>query len=97
MRRVEMAEATGSLSDYAREARHEPVVVIQDGKPVAALMAVTEDDWEDLVVGTHPGFIALIERSRELCPTGEGIPLDEVKRKYGIRTRATGKSRRRAR
>lgn len=97
MMRVEMAEATGSLSDYARKARKEPVVVMQRGKPVAALMALSEDDWEDLLVGTHPDFIALIERSREQCPTGQGIPLGQIKRKYGIKSSPGVKSRRRAR
>jgi len=91
-----MAEATGPLSEYAREARHEPVVVVQNGRPVAALMAVNDDDWEDLVVGRHPAFIALIERSREDCPAGQGIPLAEIKRKHGIRTPALRKSEDRA-
>lgn len=97
MMRVEMADATGSLSDYARKARKEPVVVMERGKPVAALLALSEDDWEDFLVGTHPGFIALMERSRKRCPTGQGIPLEEIKRKYGLATKAARRSRRKAR
>lgn len=87
MLRVEMADAKGSLSDYARKARKQPVVVTRRGRPVAALMALSEDDWEDFVVARHPGFAELLGRSRATCPTGEGIPLDEIKRQHGIRSR----------
>lgn len=89
MLRVEMSDATGSLSDYARKARKQPVVVTRRGRPVAALMALSEDDWEDFVVPRHPGFVELLRRSRATCPTGEGIPLDEIKRQHGIRSRTT--------
>lgn len=93
MMRVEMADATASLSEYAKKARKEPVVVMQRGKPVAALLPVTEDDWEDFVVGTHPGFLALIERSRARFRAGHGIPLEEIRRKYGLPVKAARKPR----
>jgi len=85
MMRVEMSKATASLSEYARRARREPVIVMRGGKPLAALMPIDGDDWEDLVVASHPRFLALIARSRERQKPGEGIPLDEIKRKYGIK------------
>lgn len=97
MRRVELAEATASLQEYARRVRREPVVVMRRGKPFAALMPLDEDGWEDMVVSTHPGFMALIERSRARQKPGQGIPLEEIKRKYGIRTRPARKRSRRTR
>ena len=97
MRRVEMAEATASLQDYARTVRREPLVVMRSGKPVAALMPLDEGEWEDMVVSTHPAFIALIERSRARQKPGQGIPLEEIKRKYGIETQPARKRPRPAR
>lgn len=94
MMRVEIADATAALAHYARKARESPVLVTQRGKPVAALMAVTAEDWEDLVVGSHPGFLRLIEQSRQACPASRGIPLEEIKRKYGIKTRRPSSRRR---
>lgn len=92
-----MAEATASLSDYARTAHREPVVVMRRGKPVAALMPLDKDEWEELIVSTHPAFAALIERSRARYKEGQGIPLEEVKSKYGIKTKPVRKRSRRAR
>ncbi len=92
-----MSEATASLSDYARKVRSEPVVVMRRGKPMAALMPLDEDEWEDMIVSKHPGFIALIERSRARYKAGHGISLAEIKRKYGIRSNRPRKRRRRSR
>ena len=85
MMRVELKEATDSLSEYTRKARKEPVVVTRHGKPVAMLRSLTEDEWEDFVVSTDPRFIAMIERSRARYKPGTGIPLADVMRKYGIK------------
>ncbi len=95
MKRVEMADATAPLQDYARGVSREPLVVMRRGKPVAALIPLDEGKWEDMVVSTHPGFIDLIERSRARQKPGHGIPLEEIKRKYGIRTRPARKRSRR--
>lgn len=96
MKRVEMADATASLSDYARKTRGEPLVVTLRGKPVAALMPLSGEDWEDLVVGSDPGFMALMKRSRARCKPGHGIPLAEIRRKYGLPSRASRKTERKA-
>jgi prevent-host-death family protein len=97
VRRVEIADATASLSEYARALRRQPVVVMRRGKPVAALMPIDENDWEDMVVGTHPAFIALIERSRARYKAGQGVSFAEIKRKYGIRSKPARRRSRRSR
>lgn len=88
MTRVELKDATDSLSDYTRKALKEPVIVTRNGRPVAVLRPLTEDDWEDFAVSTDPGFIALIERSRARDKPGSGLPLAEVMRKYGVKAKA---------
>jgi antitoxin (DNA-binding transcriptional repressor) of toxin-antitoxin stability system len=93
MTRVELNEATGSLSEYTRKARKEPVVVTRQGKPVALLRSLTEDEWEDFVVSSDPRFIAMIERSRARHKPGTGIPLADVMRKYGVKPKAARRSR----
>lgn len=93
MMRVELADATDSLSEYTRKARKEPVVVTRHGKPVAMLHSLTEDEWEDFVVSTDARFIAMIERSRARYKPGTGIPLDEIMRKYGVKPKPSRRSR----
>ena len=64
MTRIELRDATGSLSEYTRKARKGPVVVTRRGRPVALLRVVTDAEWEDFVVSSSPAFRRLIERSR---------------------------------
>jgi prevent-host-death family protein len=94
---IEMAEATGALSGYARQARRGPVVVMRRGKPVAALVPLDAEQWEDFVVSTHPGFLDLIERSRASFRAHGGIPLEDIEREFGVKRagRSTGRRRRR--
>jgi prevent-host-death family protein len=93
MTRVELNEATGSLSEYTRRARKEPVVVTRQGKPVALLRSLTADEWESFVVSSDPHFTAMIERSRARPKPGTGIPLADVMRKYGVKPKAARRSR----
>jgi antitoxin (DNA-binding transcriptional repressor) of toxin-antitoxin stability system len=81
---LDLAEATGALSLYAKRARKQPVVVMYRGKPLAALVPLDQDAWEDFVVSTHPGFIEIIERSRASYREHGGIPLKEIEREFGL-------------
>jgi prevent-host-death family protein len=82
---VELSAANASLSDYARHVREETVVVTRRGRPVAALMAVgPHTDLENLRVTTDPRFMAMIERSRRLCPPGTGLTTEELREQLRI-------------
>ena len=98
MKTLEMEQATGELSSYAEQVQEEPVVVTDHGKPVMALIAISDADLETVSLSTDPRFIALIERSRALYKPGTGIPLEEIRRKYGLsKPKATRKRARKAR
>ena len=92
MRTVDIAEATGSLSEYARRIRRGPVVVTRRGRPVAVVVAVEGLDLETLSLSTNPDFIALIERARASYRATGGLSLDEVRRRCGLRVK-TARSR----
>jgi prevent-host-death family protein len=93
MKTVDMADAAASLSDFVREALLEPIVVTQNGKPVAALTAIdAPTDLENLIVSSDPGFRALIERSRALYPPGTGVSTNEVRRRLRhLKARSTSR------
>ena len=42
MKIIELSEATGALASYARDAAKEPVVVLDQGRPIAALVAIED-------------------------------------------------------
>jgi prevent-host-death family protein len=77
---IELSEATASLSDYARNARKETVIVTRRGKPVAALMPVDANtDLENLVVTTHPTFQAIMDRSSARYRAEGGLSTEQVR------------------
>jgi prevent-host-death family protein len=82
MKTIEMAEATGSLSDYARKSRHQALIITVKGRPVAALTPIgSRTDLENLAVSNDPRFRALIARSRRKYPAGRGLTTREVRRR----------------
>jgi prevent-host-death family protein len=93
MRTVDIAEATGWLSEYARQIRRGPVVVTRRGRPVAVVAAVEGLDLETLSLSSSADFIALIERSRASYRANGGQPLDEVRHRYGLGPKAARRRR----
>lgn len=93
MKTVEMSEATAPLSEYARRARKDTVVVTRRGKPLAAVVRLDSDDWEDFVVSQDPGFIEVIKRSEARYKAEGGISLEEMRRKYALKPTRRGRRR----
>jgi hypothetical protein len=85
LKKIDVAEATGSLSEYAKDAGKHPLVVMQDGKPIAAVIALRAEDWEDFVVSTSSVFHDIIESSRASARTHGTIPLAEIEREFDIK------------
>jgi antitoxin YefM len=95
MKTLEMTEAKGDLASYAKQVRGEPVVVTNHGRPVMALLSIENADLETVTLSNDPRFIAMIERSRARYKAGSGIPLEEIRRKYGLRRKRPAKTTRR--
>jgi len=83
MKRLEMAEATAPLTEYVREVGTEPLILTVEGKPVAALVPIDNADLETVTLGTHPKFLALIERSRAQLKQRGGLSTAEMRRRLG--------------
>ena len=93
MRSVDISEATEALSEYARAAKNETVVVTRRGKPIAAVVPVDDDAWEDLRVSTDPDFAKIIAQSEERHRREGGISLTELRRRHSARKRRSGSRR----
>ena len=72
------------------------MVVTRNGKAVAVLLAVRdEDELERLVLAHSPKFQAILDKSRRQIEETGGIPHDEFWRQVEAETReAVGKGRR---
>jgi prevent-host-death family protein len=92
MKTIEAAKATQPLSDYTKEVSKEPVIVTVKGKPVAALVSISNADMETVSLSNNPQFLNLIERSRSRQKSEGGISTEEMRRRLK-RTRSSAHAR----
>jgi len=81
MKTVELKKATLSLSDYTKKAKKEPVIITEDGRPIAALVSIPNSDIETVSLSNNSKFIAIIERSRARHKAEGGISTEEMRRR----------------
>ena len=97
MKTLEMSEATARLSEYARAARREPLLITLKGKPYVTLAAAgPRTDLENLTVTTHPKFLAMMQRSERRWREEGGLTSDQVREQLGIKRRAAKRKAHRA-
>jgi len=86
MKTIDVAEATDTLSDYAKKGLKEALVVTRRGKPLLAVTPIKKDDWESIALANNPTFLAIIERSRK--SRKPGLSTEEMRRRLGLKRRA---------
>jgi prevent-host-death family protein len=96
MRAVELSEATGSLSEYARRARRETLVLTRRGKAVAAVVPLDDEDYFSMRLANNPEFAEIIERGRAQYKAQSGLSIEEMRRKYGVDSKTKRKGSRKA-
>ena len=96
MKIASVADVKARLSAYLKETQEGPVVVTRNGKAVAVLVAVTdEDELERMLLAHSPKFQALLDRSRRQIEETGGIPHDVFWREVEAESRANaGKGKR---
>lgn len=78
MKTASVAALKARLNDYLEQSQQGPVIVTRRGKPVAALVALTdEDELERLMLSQSPKFRAIVERSRRQIEESGGIPHEQ--------------------
>jgi prevent-host-death family protein len=83
MKVVQKEKATATLAAYTDEVGNGPVVVTDNGKPVAVLVPIENADLETVSLSTNPRFIELTERSRASARAEGGISSKEMRRRFG--------------
>jgi prevent-host-death family protein len=99
MRIASVAAVKARLSAYLKESESGPVIVTRNGKAVAVLLAITDDDeLERLILAHSPKFRAMLDKSRRQIEESGGIPHEQFWREVEAQTReqsAKGKQGRR--
>jgi prevent-host-death family protein len=99
MKIASVADVKAHLSAFLKESQEGPVIVTRNGKAVAVLLAVTdEDELERLVLAHSPKFQALLDKSRRQIEETGGIPHDVFWREVEAQSRGdASKSKQRRR
>src|SRR5690242_16392657 len=89
-----IADIKAHLSAYLKESQQGPVVVTRNGKAVAVLLAITDDDeLERLLLAHSPKFQALLDKSRRQIEETGGIPHEQFWREMKAESRAGASKR----
>lgn len=94
---VPLNEVKNRFSTYVELSKRGDIVVTKNGRPVAILHAVSDDDLEDYLFESDPRFIARIEALRRGFRRRGGTPLAAVRRELkesGSRPGTAAKRRR---
>ncbi len=96
MKIASVADVKTQFSAYLRASETGPVIVTRNGKPVAVLVAVgDEDELERLVLAHSPKLRSILEAAHRRIQSGKGIPHDEfwqqVEAKNRPKQRRTGR------
>ena len=84
MTKVDLKKASGPLREYVEKAKKGPVIVVKNGKPFAAVVAIHNADDETVALSTSRRFLAIIERSRSRRKKEGGIPSEEIRRRLKL-------------
>jgi prevent-host-death family protein len=74
MRIASVADVKAKFSGYLKASEQGPVVVTKNGKPVAMLLSITdEDEIERMLLAHSPKFHSIIEVAEKQIREGKGI------------------------
>jgi antitoxin (DNA-binding transcriptional repressor) of toxin-antitoxin stability system len=79
---IEKTDATDSLAEYAENIQSGPLIVTEQGCPVAALVPIENADLETVTLSTNRQFLEIIERSRARVRAEGGISSHEMRRRF---------------
>lgn len=82
MKVVEKVDATDTLAEYTTNIQGGPVIVTDQGCPVAALVPIENADLETVTLGTNQQFLNLIARSRARVREEGSISSQEMRRRF---------------
>lgn len=82
MKIAPLAEVKDHFSAYVDESKESPVVVTRNGRPVALIIAIQEDDdLDSLLLAHNPRFVQLLEDARQRVRATGGVSLKKFRKR----------------
>ena len=88
MKTMTVFEARNHFARTIEAAKKEVVIVTRNGRPVAAIQAIDDDDIEDLLLERSERFWAMIARARR----GKSIAIDTLRKRVTGRRTVRGRT-----
>ncbi|MBX2998630.1 MAG: type II toxin-antitoxin system Phd/YefM family antitoxin [Caldilineaceae bacterium] len=80
MKIAPLAEVKDRFSAYIDESQESPIIVTRNGRPVAMLIAIKdEDDLDSLLLAHDQRFLRLLEEARQRVRATGGLSLAEMR------------------
>jgi len=87
MRIASVADVKAKFSGYLKMSEHGPIVVTKNGKPVAVILSITdEDEIERLALGYSSKFQSILEVAEQQNREGKGIKHEDFWREIRSET-----------
>ncbi|MBI3467825.1 MAG: hypothetical protein HY000_32855 [Planctomycetes bacterium] len=83
MKSIELKDVN-ALAPLIGPGNTEPVLVTSHGQTVAAVVPLTGEDAEDLLLSRSPQFEAMLQRSQQRLDQEGGQSTEEVRRRLGL-------------
>ncbi len=84
MKIAPVADVKARFSAYLKESEEGPVIVTRNGKPVAVLISMeNEEELERIILAYSPKFQGLLEKSRNQIQDRSGIPHKDFWKEVG--------------
>jgi len=78
MRIASVANVKAKFSGYLKASEQGPIVVTKNGRPVAMLLSITdEDEIERMLLAHSPKFQSILEAAEQQIRDGKGIKHDD--------------------
>ena len=95
MKIASVADVQSRFSDFVKASAQGPVVVTQNGRPVAALLGIEdEEELERLILAYSPRLRSILDAAERRVRDGKGIPHNEFWRRVQSPETTTSPSRR---
>jgi prevent-host-death family protein len=88
MKTMTVFEARNHFARTIEAAKEDIVIVTRNGRPVAAIQAINDDDIEDLLLERSERFWAMIARARR----GKPVAIDTLRKQVSGRRTARGRT-----
>lgn len=84
MKIAPLAEVKDRFSAYIDESHESPIIVTRNGRPVAMIIAIEdEDDLDSLLLVHDQRFLRLLEEARQRVRTTGGLSIEEMRQQVG--------------